>query len=87
VLAVIWKHGLFPSLVAFAFAYLLYSLAGAFSRQLEAIELKIDAHQKAMDASDAARTMVDRQQNQRLKGICYGVTEDGSRARAFCDEE
>ena len=84
-LAVIWKHGLFPSLVAVAFAYLLYSLAGTFTRQLEAVDRRLDAHQSSMEQSDAARALSLSQQNLRLKGICYGVTKEGSPARAFCD--
>jgi hypothetical protein len=92
VLAIIWKHGLFPSLVAFAFAYLLYSLAVSFTNKLEAIDVnldsldrKIEAHQAAMDRMTLERATVDRAQSSRLKGICYGVTDENSRARALCD--
>lgn len=93
-LAIIWKHGLFPTIVAAAFIYLLWSLASGFARQveangrhLEALEQKVDQHQHAMERSDAATAAAIQRQSNRLRGICYGVTEDGSRARAFCDEE
>ena len=96
VLAVVWRHGLFPSLVAFAFAFLLYTVAMSYTRQLEAVERKIhehqvaverrfDAHQASMIDGDHARALTLKQQNLRLKGICYGVTEEGSSARSFCD--
>ena len=96
VLAVVWRHGLFPSLVAGAFAYLLYTVASSYTRQLEAVERKVDAyqvlvaqkfdaHQASMVEGDHARALTLKQQNLRLKGICYGVTEEGSSARSFCD--
>lgn len=86
-LAILWRHGLFPTVVAAAFLFLLYSLATGYSRELEALGRKVDAHQRAMEQSDAATAAAIQRQSNRLKGICYGVTEDGSRARAFCDEE
>jgi hypothetical protein len=85
-LGLIWRHGLFPTIVAGAFLFLLWSLAGNFTRSLEALERKVDVHQAAMEAADAATAAAIARQGQRLKGICYGVTEEGSRARAFCDE-
>jgi hypothetical protein len=93
-LSLVWRYGLFPTIVAGAFLYLLYSLATGFSRAIEAIDRKVDAHQAAMDKATAAAAAADastasaiERQGQRLKGICYGVTEEGSRARAFCDEQ
>jgi hypothetical protein len=83
----IWRHGLFPTIVAGAFLYLLYSMANVYSMKLDALGLKLDAHQAAMDRAEADRAITNRAQAQRLKGICYGVTEDGSRARALCDVE
>jgi hypothetical protein len=94
VLALVWKFGLYPVAVLAACAYLLVQFADsdkALLAQLQAslnhLSAKLEAHQAAMDRVEAERAASARQQSQRLKGICYGVTEEGSRARAFCDEQ
>jgi hypothetical protein len=93
VLALVWKFGLYPVALLLICGYLLVRVVASSDgvEQLESsihdLSAKLEAHQAAMDRAELARAAAALQQSRRLKGICYGVTEEGSRARAFCDEQ
>jgi hypothetical protein len=89
VLALVWRFGLYPVALVALSAFLLWRLTGLDKVQaaLEHLSAKLDAHQAAMDRTELARAAAADQQSRRLRGICYGVTDEGSRARAFCDEQ
>lgn len=74
--------------------YLAVLLAGKFDDRLAAAEVelrtvshKLDAHNKAMEGAEAVRQAEQRIEALKLKGICYGVTEEGSQARSFCEAQ